>query len=91
MRGSATERTAGGSEAGSFARWLDSIVPALFPTDAALARAIGVNQSTVTRWRRGTTPQVPALYALADSTRTDISTLLKIAGYGRPASGRKEP
>jgi hypothetical protein len=75
---------------GSFGAWLDSIVPAVFPNDAALARAVGVNQSTVTRWRRGTAPQVPALYRLSEVTRTDVATLLKIAGHGRPASGRRD-
>ena len=81
---------AGSGEASSFARWIDSIIPALFENDAALARAVGVNQSTVLRWRRGTAPQVPALYTLAEVTGTDIATLLKIAGHGRPASGRRE-
>lgn len=66
------------------------MVPAIFENDAALARAVGVNQSTVLRWRRGTVPQVPALNALAEVTGTDIATLLKIAGHGQPASGRKE-
>lgn len=81
---------AGSGETGSFAHWIDSVVPAIFESDAALARAVGVNQSTVLRWRRGTAPQVPALNALAEVTGTDIATLLKIAGHGRPASGRKE-
>lgn len=75
------------ADASSFAHWLDSIVPAIFPTDAALAQAVGVNQSTITRWRRGTVPQVPALQALAEATKTDVSTLLRIAAHGQPVSG----
>jgi transcriptional regulator with XRE-family HTH domain len=65
-----------------FAIWLDSVVvPTLFANDAALARAMGVPQTYVYRWRRGVTPQVPALAKLAKATGTSIETLLRIAGY----------
>jgi len=64
-----------------FAKWLDSIVPAVYPSDAALARELGLAQSNVTRWRRGTVPQVPALRKLARVTGTSIDLLLKVAGY----------
>lgn len=64
-----------------FALWLDSIIPAVIPTDAEFARRLGVNQSYVHRWRRGRRPQVPALIKIADVTGTDLNTLLRIVGY----------
>lgn len=64
-----------------FALWLDSIIPAVIPTDAEFARLVGVNQSYVTRWRRGRRPQVPALVKIADVTGTNLETLLRIVGY----------
>ena len=72
------------------ARWLDSVVPALFPSDAALSRALGVPQSYVSRWRRGITPEVPSLVKLATATGTSVETLLKIAGYRLPGDEGKE-
>lgn len=64
-----------------FASWLDSIVPAVIPSDAEFARRVGVDQSYVTRWRRGRRPQVPALVKIAKVTGTSVETLLMIAGY----------
>lgn len=64
-----------------FSKWLDSIVPAVFENDAELARALGVSQSYVTRWRKGTVPSVPSLRKLHKVTGTSIEVLLKIAGY----------
>jgi transcriptional regulator with XRE-family HTH domain len=64
-----------------FASWLDSIVPAVIPSDAEFARRVGVDQSYVTRWRRGRRPQVPALVRIAKVTNTSVETLLMIAGY----------
>jgi transcriptional regulator with XRE-family HTH domain len=69
------------SEKTSFASWLDSIVPAVIPTDAEFARRVGVSQDYVTRWRRGRRPQVPALVKIADATGTSLETLLRIVGY----------
>jgi len=64
-----------------FASWLDSIVPAVIPTDAEFARRVGVDQSYVHRWRRGRVPQVPALMKISRATGTSVETLLAIAGY----------
>ena len=64
-----------------FASWLDSIVPAVIPSDAEFARRLGVDQSYVTRWRRGVRPQVPALVKIAKVTSTNLETMLMIAGY----------
>jgi len=67
----------------NLAQWLDSIVPAVIPSWAALARAVGVDQATVSRWRRGSTPSTPTLLRLADATNTDPAVMLRIAGYMR--------
>ncbi len=64
-----------------FASWLDSIIPAIFPNDAAFALALGVNQSQVHRWRRGVVPQAPTLMKMSKVTDTAIETLVQIAGY----------
>jgi transcriptional regulator with XRE-family HTH domain len=69
-----------------FASWLDSIIPAVIPTDAEFARRIGVDQSYVTRYRTGRRPQVPILVKIADVTGTNLETLLRIVGY-KPGSG----
>jgi transcriptional regulator with XRE-family HTH domain len=73
----------------SLASWLDSMVPARFPSDAALARAVGVEQSYITRWRRGVTPSLPSLLKLAKATGTSAETLMHIAGY-RPDPGEDD-
>lgn len=65
----------------AFESWLDSIVPAVIPSDAELARRVGVNQSYVSRWRRGRRPQVQYLVKLADVTGTNLETLLRIVGH----------
>lgn len=76
------------SEKTPFASWLDSIIPAVIPSDAEFARRVGVNQSYVTRWRRGRRPQVPALVKIADVTGTNLETLLRIVGYTADPGGK---
>ena len=61
-----------------FARWLDLIEPAVIKNDAALARAVGVPRSTVTRWRRGTLPSAAHLLKLAEATGTSVDTITRI-------------
>jgi transcriptional regulator with XRE-family HTH domain len=65
----------------AFAKWLDGLVPAVFPSDAALARAVGVNRTTVLRWRQGQVPKIPQLLKLSEVTGTSTDTLLRISGY----------
>ena len=71
-----------------FASWLDSIVPAVIPSDAEFARRLGVDQSYVHRWRRGVRPQVPALMKISKVTGTSVETLLLIAGYVDETEGK---
>jgi len=68
------------------ARWLDSIIPAVYRSDAALARAVGVDRSLVGKWRRGTTPKAPALLRLSEVTGTSLETLIRITGYQEGAA-----
>lgn len=76
-----SERSESDPRATAFGAFLDSVVPALYPTDAALARALSVPQSSVLRWRRGTVPSVPNLLKLAQVTNTSTDFLLRVAGY----------
>ena len=85
-----TRDTDGAPTSTPLARWLDSVVPALFASDAALSRAAGVPQANVSRWRRGTTPEVPSLVKLANATGTSVETLLRIAGYRPPGGTGKD-
>jgi transcriptional regulator with XRE-family HTH domain len=64
-------------------------VPAVIPSDAEFARRVGVDQSYVTRWRRGRRPQVPALVRIAKVTDTSVETLLMIAGYVDESEGEQ--
>jgi transcriptional regulator with XRE-family HTH domain len=64
-----------------FASWVEAVVPAIFASDSALARAAGVNRSTASRWRHGATPDLEALRALAEPSGTSFRTLRLIAGY----------
>ena len=68
-----------------FARWLDSMVPAKFPTDAAFAREVGVPRDYIFQWRRGRVPQTPLLLKIARATGTSVETLVELAGYEPPA------
>ncbi len=72
----------------AFARWLDSVIPAVYRSDAALAKAVGVDRSMVGRWRRGATPQATSLIRLADATGTSLETLFRISGYRPNAPGK---
>lgn len=82
MPGSSAEERQGGGETPPFARLLDSLMPAVFESEAALARAIDVPQSTVSRWRRGETrPRVEQLLTLSEVSGISIDVLVRTAGY----------
>lgn len=68
-----------------FGRFVDSMVPAKFPTDAAFAREVGVPRDYIFQWRRGRVPQTRLLLKIARATGTDIQTLVELAGYEPPA------
>jgi transcriptional regulator with XRE-family HTH domain len=88
---SSRESRTRGAEPSPFAHFLDGLVPAVFESEAAFARAVGVPQSTVSRWRRGETrPRVEQLLTLSEVTGTSIEMLVRIAGYrpsARPRGG----
>ena len=65
----------------AFAVWLDSMIPAVFPNDAAFARRVGTDPGSVHYWRKGRRPQPTALVRIADATGTSIDTLMRIVGY----------
>jgi transcriptional regulator with XRE-family HTH domain len=67
----------------ALAQFIDSLIPAVFASDSALARACGVYPSTVYRWRQGDVPKAPQLLKLAEAAGMPFETLLKIAGQGR--------
>lgn len=62
-------------------RFLDTLVPAKYPTDAALARAVGVDKSLVRRWRQGMEPKAANLYGLARAAGVSVDYLITIIGY----------
>jgi 8-oxo-dGTP pyrophosphatase MutT (NUDIX family) len=75
----------------AFSQWLDTLVPAMFPTDAELARRAGVDRSLIPRWRRGTTTPSPrVLYSLASATGVSLEYLVTIAGYRPPKPAQRD-
>lgn len=70
------------NETTAFADWVSTTARGFgYKTDAALAQAIGVQQSTVTRWRHGNQPQIKHLVALAYLFRMRIDPLLAMSGH----------
>lgn len=66
----------------AFADWVSVTAKSLgYKTDAALADAIKVQQSTVTRWRQGNQPQIKHLVALARLFGMRIDPLLAMSGH----------
>lgn len=69
----------------TFADWVSATAKGLgYKTDAQLAAAIGVQQSTVTRWRQGNQPQIRHLVALAYLFKMRIDPLLAMSGHVPP-------
>lgn len=62
-----------------FEHWLDAMIPAVHPTNSALARATDVDRAAVTQWRHnGVTPSTPVLMRLAAACGTDPGVLARI-------------
>ncbi|MEV0227998.1 helix-turn-helix domain-containing protein [Nonomuraea sp. NPDC050786] len=69
----------------AFGEWVDQTARALgYRTDAQLADALGVQQSTVTRWRKGSQPQIKHLVGLAKLFKMKIEPLLALSGHVPP-------
>lgn len=72
------------SSARPFVHWLNTLVPAMFPSDAALARAVEISPSQVGRWRRGSIPRVDVMRRLATATGVSPEYLLWVVGARPP-------
>ena len=65
-----------------FAEWLITMSRALgYKRDSEFARALKVEQSTISRWRRGGRPSVEHLAKVSTLTGTQLEPLLVLAGY----------
>ena len=65
-----------------FATWLNSAMQTRRLSQADLARAVGVGDAQVSRWRRGqVVPNVHTLQRIADSFGVQRVTLDRLAGY----------
>lgn len=65
-----------------FVDWLTGMTRALgYSRDSDLARALEVDQSIISRWRRGSRPSVTHLVKVSDLTRTQLEPLLVLAGW----------
>jgi transcriptional regulator with XRE-family HTH domain len=66
----------------AFASWLGTMGAALgYTNDAQLAKALEVNQSIVSRWRRGSQPSAAHLWRVGRLFRTDLEALLVLSGH----------
>jgi transcriptional regulator with XRE-family HTH domain len=66
----------------TFANWVTVTAKSLgYRTDAQLAAAIKVQQSTVTRWRQGKQPQIRHLVEIARLFKMPIDSLLVLSGH----------
>jgi transcriptional regulator with XRE-family HTH domain len=78
-------------QATAFGRWLNAMMRARQLTGSDLARAVGVNPSTVSRWRRGATPDPSVLPSLAKALDVDPLRLMVTTGFVSPENARVEP
>ena len=67
----------------TFSDWVTSTGTALgYTNDASLARALGIQQSTISRWKKNSTkPGVEHLARISELFGVDIKVLLVLAGY----------
>ncbi len=52
-----------------------------YSTSASLARALGIQQSTVSRWKKGTKPSVEHLVKISELFGVELKTLLILSGH----------
>ena len=75
-----------------FAEWLNATIESRGLTQAQLARAVGVADTQVSRWRRGqVVPTVRYLQQLADTLDVPRAGLDRLAGYPVGESGDDAP
>lgn len=81
----------GDSAAQNMAQWLRDRLRARDWNGSDLARALGVNTSTVSRWLRGVQPPAPTYCdRIADVFGVDADLVLTLAGH-RPATEPLKP
>lgn len=80
-----------------FTAWLNATMERRHLSQAELARAVGVADTQVSRWRRGqVVPTVRSLQRIADTLDVPRATLDRLAGYpmgdaGEPADDATDP
>lgn len=73
----------------TFSDWLTTTTRALgYARDSDVARALQIDQSIVSRWRKGSQPSVKHLDRISDLTGTPLEPLLVLAGYLHPSRAR---
>lgn len=71
-----------GDESDNFAVWLNATMQSRRLSQADMARAVGVADAQVSRWRRGqVVPTVRYLQRIADTFGVPRATLDRLAGY----------
>lgn len=72
-------------EENKFYDWLATTARANgYGSDAQLAEALGLQQSTVSRWRKGTRPHITHLVKLGQLFRMSIEPMLTMSGHVPP-------
>lgn len=81
--------TSDDTAANPFIEWLTPTARALgYARDSDLARALEVDQSVVSRWKKGSQPSVKHLARISELTGTQLEPLLVLAGYLHPSRAR---
>ena len=78
----------------SFSDWLVTTGRAIgYTTNTALARALGIPQPTVSRWKAGSKPSVEHLVKISDLFGIELKTLLILSGHmkGEVSPGKLAP
>ena len=74
----------------AFTDWLDATLPALgYRNDADFSRALGSSQSNISRWRKGSQPEISHLVTVGEVLGVGLETLLVLSGYCPSTAVRK--
>ncbi|OOL30445.1 hypothetical protein GQ85_19870 [Rhodococcus rhodochrous] len=68
-----------------FSEWFDALYRERgYDTDAAVARALGVQQSVIKRWREGSAPSIDNLRKISTTLAVPMQQAMIAAGYLTP-------